>query len=73
MRNADALVIAGVGGDLAARLLAESAGCAGANRVIVQPNRHSREVRAWALGAGFRLVNERVVEDGKDGQKWRRK
>ena len=70
VRRADVIVIAGVGGDLAAQLLG-AAGSLGApslgltSRVVVQPNRHSREVRAWARGAGFHLVEERAVAEGE--------
>jgi tRNA (adenine22-N1)-methyltransferase len=64
VRRAEVIVVAGVGGDLAAELLAAGGACGGAARVIVQPNRHSREVRAWALGAGFHLVAERAVAEG---------
>ncbi len=65
VRRADVIVIAGVGGDLAAQLLdAGGAGGGFANRVVVQPNRHSREVRSWARGAGFHVVEERAVAEG---------
>ena len=63
VRSADVLVIAGVGGDLAAQLLLAGGECAGAARIVVQPNRHAREVRAWARGAGFHLVAEAAVAE----------
>ena len=63
VRHAEVVVIAGVGGDLAAQLLGASRECADAARIVVQPNRHSREVRAWARGAGFHLVAERAVPE----------
>jgi len=65
VRRAEVIVVAGVGGDLAAQLLGAEPACASATRVVVQPNRHSREVRAWALGAGFRLVAESAVAEGE--------
>jgi len=65
VRAADAVVIAGVGGDLAAQLLERSPDAAGAVRVIVQPNRHSREVRLWARAAGFHLEREQAIADGR--------
>lgn len=68
--RADAVVIGGVGGDLAAQLLERAFGAGApaerafrARRVVVQPNRHSREVRAWARGAGFHLLAERAVAE----------
>lgn len=64
VRRADVVVIAGVGGDTAAQLLQAAPGPPGAGRVVVQPNRHAGEVRAWARGAGFRLAAERAVADG---------
>ena len=64
VHRVEVVVMAGVGGDLAAELLAE-AGRVGAERVIVQPNRHGREVRAWARGAGFQLDAEQVVAEGE--------
>jgi tRNA (adenine22-N1)-methyltransferase len=63
LRAAEVVVLAGVGGDLAAQLL--SRGVPGAARVVVQPNRHSREVRAWARAAGFHLASERAVAEGE--------
>ncbi len=63
VRAAEVVVIAGVGGDLAGQLL--TAGAPGAARVVVQPNRHSREVRSWARAAGFHLVAERAVAEGE--------
>ena len=65
LRRAEVVVIAGVGGDLAAQLLSAAGGCADARRIVVQPNRHSREVRAWAKRAGFHLSCERVVAEGE--------
>ncbi len=65
LRKIDALAIAGVGGDLAAQLLLDSPDVAHASRVVVQPNRHSREVRAWAHGNGFHIVAERVIAEGR--------
>ncbi len=65
VRRAEVVVIAGVGGDLAAQLLEAGGACAGATRIVVQPNRHSREVRAWAKRAGFQLVEERAVAEGE--------
>lgn len=62
--RADVVVVAGVGGDLAAAILA-GAVRVGAARVVVQPNRHGREVRAWARGAGFQLDAEQVVAEGQ--------
>ena len=64
VRRADVVVIAGVGGDLAAGLLEADAARTGAARLVVQPNRHSREVRAWARASGFHLVSERAVAEG---------
>jgi len=60
-----ALVIAGVGGDLAAQLLARSGDAAGAERLVVQPNRHAAEVRTWAHAHGFHLRAERAVPEGR--------
>ena len=65
VRRAEVVVIAGVGGDLAAQLLSAAGACAGATRIVVQPNRHSRQVRSWAKGAGFQLVEERAVAEGE--------
>lgn len=64
LRRAEAVVIAGVGGDLAGELLGEAAQ-AGARRVVVQPNRHGREVRLAAREAGLHLEAERVVDEDR--------
>ncbi len=60
-----ALVIAGVGGDLAAQLLARSTAAAGVERLVIQPNRHLEEVRAWAYAHGFHLRAERAVPEAR--------
>ena len=62
VRRAEVVVIAGVGGDLASELLAEVPRL-GARRVIVQPNRHGREVRATARMAGYHLEAEQVIDE----------
>ncbi len=64
LRSAEVVVVAGVGGDLAGALLAEAAQ-AGARRVVVQPNRHGREVRLAARKAGFHLEAERVIDEDR--------
>jgi tRNA (adenine22-N1)-methyltransferase len=64
LRRAEVVVIAGVGGDLAGELLGEAAQ-AGARRVVVQPNRHGREVRQAAREAGFHLEAERVIDEDR--------
>ena len=63
VRRCDAVAIAGVGGDLAAALLAASGDCAGASRLVVQPNRHADAVRSWARQTGFHLAAERVIPE----------
>ncbi len=64
LRRAEVVIVAGIGGDLAGELLTEAAQ-AGARRVVVQPNRHGREVRLAARGAGFHLEAERVIEEDR--------
>lgn len=56
------LTLAGMGGRLIARILAE--GTAGAARLVVQPNGGEGALRAWLAGNGWIIDVERIVEDG---------
>jgi len=64
-RGERTLVIAGVGGDLAAQLLERSRDAANADRIVIQPERHAREARAWMRANGFHLASERLVAEGR--------
>jgi tRNA (adenine22-N1)-methyltransferase len=60
----DALVIAGVSGALIVRILERHPEVTrGLTQLILQPNQDVDLVRAWALGAGFHLRAERMVEE----------
>jgi tRNA (adenine22-N1)-methyltransferase len=65
--EAEAVVIAGIGAQLAVRLLdAAPDRLASARQVIVQPNQQPERVRAWAERSGWHLTDEAVVaEDGR--------
>lgn len=65
MGEGEALVIAGVGAQLAVRLLeAHPAKLAGMSQLIVQPNQEQERVRAWARQFGWHLSDETVVGEG---------
>lgn len=62
--EADAVVIAGMGGTLIARILDEGKEkLPGVHRLILQPNIGSGRVREWLLKNGFRITEESIVED----------
>jgi tRNA (adenine22-N1)-methyltransferase len=60
----DALVLAGIGGQLAVRILeAQPARLASFRQVVVQPNQQPEAIRAWARRAGWHLAAERLVHE----------
>jgi tRNA (adenine22-N1)-methyltransferase len=60
------LVIAGVGGDLAAQILErDSQQLLTIDRIVVQPERHAREVRAWMRDNGFHLITEQAIPEAR--------
>lgn len=63
--EADALVIAGMGGALIARILADSPTVArSAKRIVMQPMRGTAELRHYLHHSGFRIEDERIVREG---------
>lgn len=61
----DAIVLAGMSGELVVRLLAATpAVLAAAEQLVLQPNSDAHAVRTWARAAGWHLRDERMVEDG---------
>lgn len=63
-RAVDAIVIAGVSGELMLRLLdAAPQVTGGLAQWVLQPNQGVETVRAWALAAGLHLRAERMVEE----------
>lgn len=65
--EAEVVVLAGIGAQLAVRLLEAAPDRLSAVRqVIVQPNQQPERVRAWAARSGWHLTDETVVaEDGR--------
>ncbi|MFC4076711.1 tRNA (adenine(22)-N(1))-methyltransferase [Salinithrix halophila] len=64
-READVVVIAGMGGALIASILARGEEkLRDTERLILQPNNGAERVRAWLLERGWRVVAEDLVEDG---------
>jgi tRNA (adenine22-N1)-methyltransferase len=65
--EAEAVVLAGIGAQLAVRLLeAAPDQLASTGQLIVQPNQQPERVRAWAVRMGWHLTDETVVaEDGR--------
>lgn len=60
------LVIAGVGGDLAAQILErDRQQLLTIDRIVVQPERHAREVRAWMRSNGFHLISEQAIPEAR--------
>lgn len=65
--EAEAVVLAGIGAQLAVRLLdAAPDRLTAAQQVLVQPNQQPERVRAWATRSAWHLTDEAVVaEDGR--------
>ena len=62
----DALVLAGMGGDLIARILAEAPWLEGGNyTLILQPQSAANELRRWLGERGWSIDRERLVRDGR--------
>lgn len=63
-RGVDAVVVAGLGGRSIERLCRAAARVlAHVRQLVLQPNQNAEAVRAWALGAGWHLQHETMVED----------
>lgn len=64
-RGVDAVVLAGMSGELQVRLCRETpAVLATAAQLVLQPNSDAHTVRTWARGAGWHLRDERMAEVG---------
>ena len=62
--EADAIVLAGMGGELIARLLEAGAAAAhAAARIVMQPMGGTLELRRFLLQNGFRIADEKYVLD----------
>ena len=62
----DALVLAGMGGDLIARILAEAPWLDGGNyTLILQPQSAANELRRWLGERGWSIDREHLVRDGR--------
>ena len=62
--EAEAIIIAGMGGILMMRILEEGRSViAGAKELILQPQSDIPQVRSWLQGHGFAIIRERIVLD----------
>lgn len=62
----DAIVIAGMGGDLIVKILDEAEWCLDARyRLILQPMTKPEVLRYWLVYNGFHIDRETLVEDGE--------
>lgn len=59
------IVIAGMGGELIAKILAEGIDAARRCRLILQPNTRVSTLRRWLLENGFEIISESAVRDGR--------
>lgn len=66
-QEADAIVLAGMGGKLVREILERGAACAGAaSQLVLQPQSEIPEVRKYLHKNGFRITEEAMcLEDGK--------
>ncbi len=64
--EADAVVIAGMGGLLIADILAaEPAKSKALKRLLLQPRNHGVELRRWLWGSGYEIYDETLVREGR--------
>lgn len=63
--SATDIVIAGMGGELIVKILAEGLGFASRRRLILQPNTRVPTLRRWLYESGFEILSESAVRDGK--------
>lgn len=62
--EADAILIAGLGGDLMMRILKEGEGMKKtAKEYILSPHSHWAEVRSFLRKEGYRIIEERMIKD----------
>ena len=64
-RAVDAAVIAGMGGETIAHILENSGGKLDGARLILQPNVAQAQLRERMNKAGWKIVNENLVRDGR--------
>lgn len=63
--EADAAVIAGMGGETISGIIARGRGALADARLILQPNVAVYDVRRQLCDSGYRIVDEAVVRDGR--------
>lgn len=62
--EAEDIVIAGMGGDLIARIIGDAAWLKNADkRLILQPMSHATQLRDWLAENGFDIMGERAIVD----------
>ena len=61
----DVAVIAGMGGETIAGILARGKRVLEKSRIVMQPNVAAPELRAAIQHSGFRIADERIVHDGR--------
>lgn len=65
-QEADDIVIAGMGGELIARILGDCPWiCSREKRLVLQPMTHAEALRAFLYRMGFQIRAERVVQEGE--------
>ena len=65
LEAADAVVIAGMGGTTIAGIVERGRAALGDARLVLQPNVGAPELRSRLSQAGYAIVDERVVQDGR--------
>jgi tRNA (adenine22-N1)-methyltransferase len=62
----EGVIVAGVGGRTIVRMLEGGGEVAHSLRwLLLQPQQHVAELEAWLLGAGYRLLDAREVDEGR--------
>ena len=63
--EADAVVIAGMGGELIAKIIGDAPWLKNNKQIIMQPMTHFEDLRAFLCENGYKITKETVVREGK--------
>lgn len=63
--EADAVVIAGMGGELIAKIIGDAPWLKNNKQIIMQPMTHFEDLRAFLCDNGYKITKEMVVREGK--------
>lgn len=65
LQQIDTVIVAGLGGEMIAGLLADGAGQIGRQTLLLSPMRREEKLRAYLYDNGFEIEKERLAQDDK--------